>query len=396
MALFSPANAPLWLKDFSRSVERAFREIWPSPFRPQQLATTDLPTASDHKGGIVYDLTLNKLKYSNATTFLTLVDLGGGTFTGAISAPSLTITGVGGQIVLNDRDGTGSWTIYNDGNTIKLNDGSDRHTFAQAAVSFNGSLSCTDGLTAGNAAGDAHSITGVVTHSGRYSLTNGVAGTSAAVFEGVSGAGVIIDSAGGGDNYIDSTNLNIRTIAGVAIASFSSGAASITGSLSCTTTFSCNGVATLGDNIADSHTVNGALLVTSSNGNVASWGAGQVRVATAGGTTEKAAAISVDTTNNRCTLTALQPGTAWLGQDFRANEFIFYQGGATQAASVTSTGVQAVGSFKPSSYTVAGVPSAATHGAGAMIYVSNEAGGAVIAFSDGASWRRVTDRAVIS
>lgn len=48
------------------------------------------------------------------------------------------------------------------------------------------------------------------------------------------------------------------------------------------------------------------------------------------------------------------------------------------------------------SFTVAGVPSAATAGAGAMIYVSNETGGAVPAFSDGAAWRRVTDRAVIA
>jgi hypothetical protein len=48
------------------------------------------------------------------------------------------------------------------------------------------------------------------------------------------------------------------------------------------------------------------------------------------------------------------------------------------------------------SYTVAGVPSASTAGAGAMIYVSNESGGAVIAFSDATNWRRVTDRAVIS
>lgn len=54
------------------------------------------------------------------------------------------------------------------------------------------------------------------------------------------------------------------------------------------------------------------------------------------------------------------------------------------------------GPVRVKSYTVAGVPAAATHGAGAMIHVSNESGGAVIAFSDGTSWRRVTDRAVIS
>lgn len=33
---------------------------------------------------------------------------------------------------------------------------------------------------------------------------------------------------------------------------------------------------------------------------------------------------------------------------------------------------------------------------GAQVYVSNESGGAVIAFSDGSDWRRVTDRAVVS
>lgn len=42
------------------------------------------------------------------------------------------------------------------------------------------------------------------------------------------------------------------------------------------------------------------------------------------------------------------------------------------------------------------LPSAATVGAGTLFLVTDEAGGAVIAFSDGADWRRVTDRAVVS
>jgi hypothetical protein len=46
-------------------------------------------------------------------------------------------------------------------------------------------------------------------------------------------------------------------------------------------------------------------------------------------------------------------------------------------------------------YTVATVPSAAANTRG-LIYVSDEAGGAIIAFSDGADWRRVTDRNVVS
>lgn len=45
------------------------------------------------------------------------------------------------------------------------------------------------------------------------------------------------------------------------------------------------------------------------------------------------------------------------------------------------------------SYTVAGVPSRPT---GALIYVTDETGGAIPAFYDGANWRRVTDRAIVS
>lgn len=60
----------------------------------------------------------------------------------------------------------------------------------------------------------------------------------------------------------------------------------------------------------------------------------------------------------------------------------------------TSKRAQLYGPLGLASYTVGTVP-AATLAAG-LIYVSNESGGAVPAFSDGANWRRVTDRAVIS
>ncbi len=46
------------------------------------------------------------------------------------------------------------------------------------------------------------------------------------------------------------------------------------------------------------------------------------------------------------------------------------------------------------SYAKASLPSASP--AGQMIYVTDEAGGAVIAFSDATNWRRVTDRAIVS
>lgn len=46
------------------------------------------------------------------------------------------------------------------------------------------------------------------------------------------------------------------------------------------------------------------------------------------------------------------------------------------------------------SYVKTALPSAAAKGQ--IIYVSNETGGAVLAFSDGTNWRRVTDRNVVS
>lgn len=47
------------------------------------------------------------------------------------------------------------------------------------------------------------------------------------------------------------------------------------------------------------------------------------------------------------------------------------------------------------SYTVATLPSASSN-ARKLIYVSDETGGAVPAFSDGTNWRRVTDREIVS
>ena len=46
-------------------------------------------------------------------------------------------------------------------------------------------------------------------------------------------------------------------------------------------------------------------------------------------------------------------------------------------------------------YSVSGVPDATAY-IGHMVFINNETGGPVMAFSDGTDWRRVTDRAVIS
>ncbi len=53
------------------------------------------------------------------------------------------------------------------------------------------------------------------------------------------------------------------------------------------------------------------------------------------------------------------------------------------------------GAVRVASYLKTALPSAGA-GAGQIVLVSDEAGGAVLAFSDGTDWRRVTDRAIVT
>ena len=51
--------------------------------------------------------------------------------------------------------------------------------------------------------------------------------------------------------------------------------------------------------------------------------------------------------------------------------------------------------FNDTNFTVATLPDP-TKNEGRQIYVSDEVGGATLAFSDGVNWRRVQDRAIVS
>ena len=63
-----------------------------------------------------------------------------------------------------------------------------------------------------------------------------------------------------------------------------------------------------------------------------------------------------------------------------------FSGPVTSTAGFVGDVVRAI---KVPTYTVAGAPSAATAGAGTLIYVSNgAAGSAILAFSDGTNWKR--------
>lgn len=64
--------------------------------------------------------------------------------------------------------------------------------------------------------------------------------------------------------------------------------------------------------------------------------------------------------------------------------------------SVPATTLTVEGPARVGRYVKSSLPATNIDGAGALIYVWDDAGGAVLAFSDGTNWRRVTDRAVIS
>ena len=54
------------------------------------------------------------------------------------------------------------------------------------------------------------------------------------------------------------------------------------------------------------------------------------------------------------------------------------------------------GAVRVRQFVKASLPAASTIGAGGIIYVDDDGGGPILAFSDGTAWRRVTDRAVIA
>jgi hypothetical protein len=119
---FAPADAPLWLKGLLNSIRDALADVWNTPLRLKDYATADLPPAADWTQGLVYDVTVSKVKYSDGSTWspfaptgeaLTRVDdtnvtltLGGTPASALLAATSLTL-GWSGTLAVA-RGGTGA------------------------------------------------------------------------------------------------------------------------------------------------------------------------------------------------------------------------------------------------------------------------------------------------
>lgn len=104
-------------------------------------------------------------------------------------------------------------------------------------------------------------------------------------------------------------------------------------------------------------------------------------------------AIDADVSTLSGSTTSLQTSLSTLDARVAATESSI-SALSTQVPAINAR-VTALEEHKFPSFTVSTVPTAASN-AGKTIFVSNEVGGAVLAFSDGTSWRRVTDRAVVS
>lgn len=75
--------------------------------------------------------------------------------------------------------------------------------------------------------------------------------------------------------------------------------------------------------------------------------------------------------------------------------YIFGDGRISINTGTASAQLAVNGAVRVGTWSKNALPSASANGAGSLIYVSDAAGGAVIAFSDGSNWRRVTDRNLV-
>ena len=75
-------------------------------------------------------------------------------------------------------------------------------------------------------------------------------------------------------------------------------------------------------------------------------------------------------------------------------EYVMAAGTLTKVADLTDARQKSYVPFELPSFTVSGLPSASV--GGRLIFVSDETGGPVVAYSDGTNWRRVSDGAIVS
>ena len=178
-----PIGTPL---DVKREIGDALRTILPHPLRLKDYATADLPTAADFTQGLVYDSTLNALKYANTSAWVRLQDYdatlaalaayntnGLVTQTAADTFTGRTITGPAAGISVTNGNGVAgnpALALSNDlaaleglsGTGIAVRSGSDTWVQRSIAVPAAGiSISNADGVSGNPTLALANDLAGV-------------------------------------------------------------------------------------------------------------------------------------------------------------------------------------------------------------------------------------------
>ena len=249
-------------------------------------------------------------------------------------------------------------------------------------------------VATGNITGGNLSIVNDVTISGNLSVTGNAT---------LSG-NILGDRIQNGSTSIDiqtpSGNANISISGTSNVAVFSATGANITGALGVTGNITGGNILGNGAGLSGINTF--GTIAVSGQSNVVADSISDILTLSAG----SGIAITTDAGNDVVTISSI------------ANESIFAIGGSMgtilevttvsedlglitdividsyDLGTITTGGIVAPSLLLLPSYTVSGLPTADP--AGQMVYVSNESGGSVPAFSDGTNWRRVTDRTIVS
>ena len=259
---------------------------------------------------------------------------------------------------------------------------------------------------------------GVVYHDTQWKLTTDnpiVIGTTALTFE-LNTSGNSISNGTSNITVLNNANVNV-TVANVQIAAFASTGSYVTGLISATGnitggnlltggTISATGNITGGNILGNGATLSGInafsnVTVTGGNSAVADSIADTLTLTAGTGIS-----IVIDSTTDTITI-GTQTGSEIFvdGADFGTvtdpvtlSDDLGLVTAAVESeadlGTLVTSGLIYPDQFVLPSYTTSTLPSATV--SGAMIYVTNESGGAVPAFADGTNWRRVTDRAIIT